>query len=729
MAGSIFIPLVSVFDAKGIREAQTSMKGLTVVLKSLKASAVAAAVSFATVGAGAFIKEATAAARDLDRNLVGLNGVFGSLTPTMVQFTKDAQAIGLSQVDAARASTFLGSVLKQSGFTMQDTAEQTKNLVGLASDLAATYGYDVSEALTGMTALFRGEYDPIEKFGVAMKQAEVNALLAARGQKNLTGATLRYAQAQARLDLLYARSTDAQGAFARQSDSLFVKQKQLNAAFDNMKASVGAALTDPLAKLLGALQPLIDRVGPALTPAFANLAKVIEMLTPVMLSLGEMAMELWNGLNPLFEILVEILKPVMVPLVAIFKLFVETLKAAAPGLQFFARIIQAVVVPILSVVAMILNIIIGLVVLLVKSFSKLPFVGDFFAKGSEELDKFADSFQVANDKILSVKESGSSMIGVLSKNYGGNSIDNVTDSSKEATAALKKTQSALEGLIEKAFETQRSLIGAFDITGVLKENTDSIVESVVFVDDKFKLVVSGVKKGSESLVGSFASNLTKLKGFYANFNKLLDKGLDPELLNQLVSAGPEAGNATAEAILASGQDGIDNLNKTFGGMRNIAGSIGAKLAKVMEKVGSRTGNGLIDGLIAQKDNLIAQATALGKSIGEATGSAIATYTDESMKLGFQQMSNVFVGSKVAGRTEQKGKIIMPILTPAQNITNPYSQEKAPTLYGQLQKNIEKATEYNISVNVVPGATAPEVGSAIVAAIQEYERKKGKGWRK
>lgn len=729
MAGSIFIPLVSVFDAKGIREAQTSMKGLTVVLKSLKASAIAAAVSFATVGAGAFIKEATSAARDLDRNLVGLNGVFGSLTPSMVQFTKDAQAIGLSQVDAAKASTFLGSVLKQSGFTMQDTAEQTKNLVSLASDLAATYGYDVSEALTGMTALFRGEYDPIEKFGVAMKQAEVNALLASRGQKNLTGATLRFAQAQARLDLLYSRSADAQGAFARQSDSLFVKQKQLAASFDNLKASVGAALTDPIAKLLGALQPLIDRVGPALTPTFENFAKVVEMLTPVILSLGEVSMQLWYVLNPLIEILVELLKPVMVPLVATFKLLAEVLRAVAPLLQFLGRIVQAILVPLLSVLAMLLNIIIGLVIVMVKSFAQLPFIGDFFAKANEELDKFSNSFQVANDQILAVKDSGNSMIGVLSRNYGGNSIDNITDSSKEATSSLKKTQSELDNLIERAFETQRSLIGAFDITGVLKNNKDAIVESVVYVDDKFKLVVSGVKNSSESLIGSFASNLTKLKGFYANFNKLLAKGLDPELLNQLVSAGPEAGNATAEAILASGQTGIDNLNKTFGGMRKIAGSIGAKLAKAMKDIGNRTGNGLIDGLIAQKDNLIAQATALGKAIGEATGGAIATYTDESMKLGFQQMNNVFVGSKIAGRTEQKGKIIMPILTPAQNITNPYSQEKAPTLYNQLQSNINKAAEYNISVNVVPGATAPEVGSAIVAAIQEYERRKGKGWRK
>jgi len=144
----------------------------------------------------------------------------------------------------------LGSVLKQSGFEMGDVAVETKNLVGLASDLAATYGYDVSEALTGMTALFRGEYDPIEKFGVAMKQSEVNALLAARGQNKLTGATLRQATAQARLDILYNRSQDAQASYAQQSDSLFVAQKNLQASFENIKASLGASLTQPLANLL-----------------------------------------------------------------------------------------------------------------------------------------------------------------------------------------------------------------------------------------------------------------------------------------------------------------------------------------------------------------------------------------------------------------------------------------------------------------------------------------------
>lgn len=741
MAGSIFIPLVSVFDAKGIREAQTSMKGLTVVLRSLKTTALTAAVSFATIGAGNFIREATAAARDLERNLVGLEGVFTSTTPEMNKFVKDAEALGLSQVDAARASTFLGSVLKQSGFSMQDTAQQTKNLVGLASDLAATYGYDVSEALTGMTALFRGEYDPIEKFGVAMKQAEVNALLAARGQKNLTGESLRLATAQARLDILYQRSTDAQGAFARQSDSLFVKQKQLAATFDNMKASVGAALTDPLAKLAGALQPIVEKVGPALTPVFNNFAKVLEFLSPLLLQLSEVAMALWEAFSPIIEVIINITKPIIAMLVPVLKLMTLSLKQSTGPLLLFSKIIEAVLVPILSFLAMILTTIVGLVYEFVSAMAEIPVIGDGFKGARDALSDFANSFQGTNDSILEVKDNSNDMLTILSRNYGGNAIDDIKASADNATTSLKKTTDALSGVIDKATETQRSLLGAFDITALMNKNEDTIVESVVYIDGKFKSVVSSVRKGSTNIVSSFSENLNKLKGFYANFNKLLAAGLDPELIQQIVSAGPEAGNATAEAILASGQEGISSLNKTFTDMRKISGDFGAKLAKKMQAIGSRIGNGLIDGLVAQKDSLIAQAAALGNEVGAALGDSVTRAVDESLKAGIQGLSgknksDVLAGS---GRTGNIFSKITPNMdwkkmtgiqtVAASNISNPYNANESFLQYKKFEQARTQAAQYNIEIKVAPTANAAAVGEALVAAIQAYERSKGKVFSK
>jgi hypothetical protein len=107
-----------------------------------------------------------------------------------------------------------------------------------------------------------------------MKQQEVNSLLAARGQANLTGQAKLYAQQVARLDLLMQRSADAQGAFAAGQGTLFVEQQNLNVAFKNFQAIIAQAVIPPLAKLMGVLGDLVVMNEAALVEVFEDLADV-----------------------------------------------------------------------------------------------------------------------------------------------------------------------------------------------------------------------------------------------------------------------------------------------------------------------------------------------------------------------------------------------------------------------------------------------------------------------
>jgi hypothetical protein len=276
----MFLNVVSTFKGDGIQQAtrqlgafgkQTSSFGS--VLGKVGGALAAFGVATKSIQFG---REAITASRDLERNLYALNTVFDDLAPGMNQFAKDAENLGLSQSKAAKASVFIGSVLKQSGFAMSDVAKETKNLVTLGTDLAALYGYDVQEALLGMTALFRGEYDPIEKFGVAMKQSEINAELAARGQDKLEGAARRNAEQTVRLELLYQRASDAMGAFTGQSGSLYTEQKKLGATFENMQAQVGAALLPAVVDLNEALRIMLVEITPFLIESFRTLAEVLQ---------------------------------------------------------------------------------------------------------------------------------------------------------------------------------------------------------------------------------------------------------------------------------------------------------------------------------------------------------------------------------------------------------------------------------------------------------------------
>jgi hypothetical protein len=266
---NMFLNIVSTFKNDGIAAATRQLGAFGKQASGLGSTLGKVGAALASFGIAAkavqFTSESIDSARDLERNMFSLKTIFDDFTPTMTKFVEGAHNIGLSQKDAAKASTFLGSVLKQSGFSMEDVTEQTQRLVGLGVDLAATYGYDVSEALLGMTALFRGEYDPIEKFGVAMKQNEINSELAARGQHKLEGAARRNAEQIIRMELLFERAADATGAFTAQSGNLFVEQKKLQAQFENLQAAIGSQLLPVMGALVEALVPLVEYLGPLIS--------------------------------------------------------------------------------------------------------------------------------------------------------------------------------------------------------------------------------------------------------------------------------------------------------------------------------------------------------------------------------------------------------------------------------------------------------------------------------
>ena len=300
MAGKINVPVTTAIQ--GIANVQRQLATLSKGITSIGRTAGVAAIGFATFAAGVkgadFAVQAIAGARDLERNLLGLKAVFEEVTPQMRQFTRNAEEVGLSLNEASKASTFIGSVLKQSGFSIQETADLTERLVRLGTDLSLTYGYDVQEALLGMTALFRGEYDPIEKFGVAMKQSEINSELAARGLDNLEGAARRFAEQQIRVELLFQRSADAQGAFERGAGSLAVEQLRLQATFNNLRDTVASGLLPIMGELTQSFREGLEIAEPEIIKAFDALEPVLvnlnTTLVPVLIDFGIQVVQIFT---------------------------------------------------------------------------------------------------------------------------------------------------------------------------------------------------------------------------------------------------------------------------------------------------------------------------------------------------------------------------------------------------------------------------------------------------
>ena len=209
-------------------------------------------LGFAGIIQGA--KSSVEAASDLEQQFGALDSIFKGNAGEMKVFAKEMNNIGLSSAEAARQSSLLGALLKGSGLNIDQTAGKTKGLVKLAGDLAATFGGPTSDAVRAISSLLRGERDPIERYGVSLKQVDINAQMLKDAKNGLVFASDKEAAIQATLTLLYEKTKDAQGQAAREADSYAGVTAALTAKFEDMQAEIGQALLPVLTEFSEWLQ-------------------------------------------------------------------------------------------------------------------------------------------------------------------------------------------------------------------------------------------------------------------------------------------------------------------------------------------------------------------------------------------------------------------------------------------------------------------------------------------
>jgi hypothetical protein len=261
-----------------------------------------------TLGFNALIqgaKDAVFAASDLEQQFGALDSIFKGNAGEMKIFSKEMNSIGLSTADAARQSSLLGALLKGSGLSIEDTTEKTQDLVRLAGDLAATFGGPTSDAVNAISSLLRGERDPIESYGVSLKQLDVDARMLEDAKNGLVFASEKEASINATLALLYDKTTDAQGQAARESDSYAAVTARLNAEFKDMSAEIGLALLPVLTEFSewlqtpegeAKLQEIVDGIVEIITQMIAAATWVEEnkdWLIPMVVAIGGVTTA-WN---------------------------------------------------------------------------------------------------------------------------------------------------------------------------------------------------------------------------------------------------------------------------------------------------------------------------------------------------------------------------------------------------------------------------------------------------
>lgn len=205
-------------------------------------------------GIAAFGKAAVDSASRTQQAMGAIDSVFGKNAGVVKKWAADAAtSVGLSQSQYGELATVIGAQLKNLGIPFDQVAGKTKTMIGLGADLAATFGGTTADAVEALSATMRGETDPIERYGVSIKQATIDAEMAKEGTDKLTGAAAKQARTMATLTLISEQTAAAHGQFARETDSAAGSAQIAGAQWENFKSTLGTSLLPIVAAVTAAL--------------------------------------------------------------------------------------------------------------------------------------------------------------------------------------------------------------------------------------------------------------------------------------------------------------------------------------------------------------------------------------------------------------------------------------------------------------------------------------------
>jgi len=264
--------------AKGLDETAGKFGKFGAGVKKLAVPAGVALAGIVAFGAGA-----VKAASDVQQSLGAVDAVFGKNSASIKKWADQAAtSVGISKNSYMELASVTGAQLKNMGLPMDKVTGQTNDLIKKGADLAAQFGGSTKDAVEAIGSALRGETDPIERYGVSIKQADIAAQQAAEGTDKLTGAAGKQAKTMALLHLLNKQTADSTGAFARENDSAAHQAQVAQAQYEDMQATLGQALLPAVTKVMGVLADLAALLAKHKTTTQIAIAAIAAMAVAVL---------------------------------------------------------------------------------------------------------------------------------------------------------------------------------------------------------------------------------------------------------------------------------------------------------------------------------------------------------------------------------------------------------------------------------------------------------------
>lgn len=186
---------------------------------------------------------------------------FGDMAEDINQFAKTAiTSLGLSETSAKKYASTMGAMLKSMGLSTPKALEMSKAITALSADMASFYNLSSDDAFTKIRAGISGETEPLKQLGINMSVANMQAYAMSQGITKAYSKMSQQEQTLLRYNYLLSVTADAQGDFARTSDSWANQTRILSEQFNALKAEIGQGLIAAFTPVVKGLNFLIEKL-------------------------------------------------------------------------------------------------------------------------------------------------------------------------------------------------------------------------------------------------------------------------------------------------------------------------------------------------------------------------------------------------------------------------------------------------------------------------------------
>lgn len=183
---------------------------------------------------------------------------FGSATEAINSWSKEClAAYGMNEVSAKRYAGTLGAMLKSSGLAGDAIVDMSKDMVGLAGDMASFYNLDLETAFEKIRSGISGETEPLKQLGINMSVANLEAYALSQGITTAYNEMSQAEQVMLRYNYLMSTTADAQGDFARTQDSYANQTRLLSESWREFTGIMAEQLLPVLTTIVSWLNNIV----------------------------------------------------------------------------------------------------------------------------------------------------------------------------------------------------------------------------------------------------------------------------------------------------------------------------------------------------------------------------------------------------------------------------------------------------------------------------------------